>query len=197
MIIEVPVLSFTRVRTEPGAAGYMYALRTRGILLVRPVWAVATPRCRMPWAWKALRAFQLGGLCGRPQVAYQCRVQVSFCYGATCCLCPAPSRMAFACRSDPCLCGAPSANMHAHLPHQNNPLYRSHCGCRHGYAMWRLQLQAQLRARSVVTSVAAVAIGETAGAHSRIKAPACPRMSAPVRAGLRVFVCERVHADMR
>ena len=28
------MLSFTRVRTEPGAAGYMYALRTRGILHV-------------------------------------------------------------------------------------------------------------------------------------------------------------------
>ena len=28
------MLSFTRVRTEPGAAGYMYALRTRGILYV-------------------------------------------------------------------------------------------------------------------------------------------------------------------
>ena len=34
MIIKVPVLSYTRVRTEPGAAGYMYALRTRGILYV-------------------------------------------------------------------------------------------------------------------------------------------------------------------
>ena len=34
MIIEVPALSFTRIYTEPGAAGYMYALRTRGILYV-------------------------------------------------------------------------------------------------------------------------------------------------------------------
>ena len=34
MIIEVPVLSFTRIHTEPGAAGYMYALRTKGILHV-------------------------------------------------------------------------------------------------------------------------------------------------------------------
>ena len=34
MIIEVPVLSFTRIRTEPGAAGYMYALRTKGMLHV-------------------------------------------------------------------------------------------------------------------------------------------------------------------
>ena len=33
MIIEVPVLSCTRVR-NPSAAGYMYALRTRGILYV-------------------------------------------------------------------------------------------------------------------------------------------------------------------
>ena len=32
MIIQVPVLSFTRVHTEPGAAGYMYALRTKGML---------------------------------------------------------------------------------------------------------------------------------------------------------------------
>ena len=34
MIIEVPVLSFTRIHTEPGAAGYMYALRTKGVLYV-------------------------------------------------------------------------------------------------------------------------------------------------------------------
>ena len=34
MIIEAPVLSFTRIHTEPGAAGYMYALRTKGILHV-------------------------------------------------------------------------------------------------------------------------------------------------------------------
>ena len=34
MIIEVPVLSFTRVHTEPDAAGYMYALRTKGVLCV-------------------------------------------------------------------------------------------------------------------------------------------------------------------
>ena len=34
MIIEVPVLPFTRVRTELGAAGYMYVLRTKGMLYV-------------------------------------------------------------------------------------------------------------------------------------------------------------------
>ena len=34
MIIEVPALSFTRIHTEPGAAGYMYALRTKGMLYV-------------------------------------------------------------------------------------------------------------------------------------------------------------------
>ena len=34
MIIEVPVLSFTRIHNEPGAAGYMYALRTEGMLRV-------------------------------------------------------------------------------------------------------------------------------------------------------------------
>ena len=34
MIIEVPALSFTRIYTEPGAAGYMYALRTNGMLYV-------------------------------------------------------------------------------------------------------------------------------------------------------------------
>ena len=34
MIIEVPVLSFTRIHAEPGAAGYVYALRTTGILSV-------------------------------------------------------------------------------------------------------------------------------------------------------------------
>ena len=40
MIIEVPVLSFTRIHTEPGAAGYMYALRTKGMLYVTQ----STPR---------------------------------------------------------------------------------------------------------------------------------------------------------
>ena len=34
MIIEVPVLSFTRIHAEPGPAGYGYALRTKGILYV-------------------------------------------------------------------------------------------------------------------------------------------------------------------
>ena len=34
MIIEVPVLSLTRMHTEPGAAGYMHVLRTKGILHV-------------------------------------------------------------------------------------------------------------------------------------------------------------------
>ena len=34
MIIEVPVLSFTRIHAEPGAAGYMYALRAKGMLYV-------------------------------------------------------------------------------------------------------------------------------------------------------------------
>ena len=34
MIIEAPVLSFTRIHTEPGAAGYLYALRTKGMLHV-------------------------------------------------------------------------------------------------------------------------------------------------------------------
>ena len=34
MIIEVPVLSFTRIHADPGAAGYMYALRAKGILHV-------------------------------------------------------------------------------------------------------------------------------------------------------------------
>ena len=43
MIIEVPVLSLTRVRTEPSAAGYMYALRTRGILHVTQ----SIPRARL------------------------------------------------------------------------------------------------------------------------------------------------------
>ena len=40
MIIEVPVLPFTRVRAEPSAAGYIYALRARGILHVTQ----STPR---------------------------------------------------------------------------------------------------------------------------------------------------------
>ena len=34
MIIEVPALTFTRMHTEPGAAGYMYTLRTQGMLYV-------------------------------------------------------------------------------------------------------------------------------------------------------------------
>ena len=35
MIIEAPVLPLTRVHTEPGAAGYMYALRTKGTLYAK------------------------------------------------------------------------------------------------------------------------------------------------------------------
>ena len=34
MIIGVPVLAFTRIHTEPGVAGYMYALRTTCMLHV-------------------------------------------------------------------------------------------------------------------------------------------------------------------
>ena len=40
MIIEVPALSFTRIHTETSAAGYVCALRTRGILYVTQ----STPR---------------------------------------------------------------------------------------------------------------------------------------------------------
>ena len=35
MLIEAPALSFTGIHTEPHAAGYMFALRTRSVLCVK------------------------------------------------------------------------------------------------------------------------------------------------------------------